>query len=194
MRGRRYTKDYGLENVLDGKGRMRTVSVYKGPGFVFREPPETVEREKRICPILTGLVLVAVFIPLCLRAASMHLWYVSVPTVVSLIPFWMLATACASLIGAKPPVTREVKDRIHERVVIWSLALAFLSLFALVGQIVNLAGGGGGSDWIVGACSLAALVLAILLFRRKGALVMDEVPAEPEEEKLPAPEEGEDIH
>ena len=193
MRGKRYTQDYGLESVLDHKGRQRTVSVYKGPRFVFTAPPEAVEREKRVLPVLTGLVLIAVFIPLCLRAESMHLWYVSVPIVVSLIPFWMLATACAALIGAKPPVTREVKDRVHERTVLWSFVLCFLSLFALVGQIVHLANGGGGADWAVGACSLAALVLAILIFRRRKTLLMEELPPEPSEEAPALPPEGEDI-
>ena len=182
MRGRRYTGDYGLENVLDGRGRQRTVSVYRGPRFVFTAPPEVIEREKRVCPVLTALIFVAVFVPLCLTAASMHLWYVSVPIVLSLVPFWMLATACVALIGAKPPVTREQKDKIHERVVLWSLVLMFLSLFALVGEIAHLAGGSAAAeDWVIGGLSALALVLALLFFRRRKTLLMEELPPEQEE-------------
>ena len=188
MRGRRYTGDYGLENVLDRKGRQRTVTVYRGPRFVFVSPPEVIAREKRACPVLAGLVFLAVFIPLCLPAASMHLWYVSVPLVLALLPFWMLATACTALIGAKPPVTREQKDKIHERVVLWSLVLAFLSLFALAGECVFLAGGSAAAgDWVIAALAALAFVLALLFFRRRKTLLMEELPPE---EKAEAPEEA----
>ena len=191
MRGRRYTGDYGLENVLDAKGRMRTRSVYRGPLFVFTAPPEAVEREKRLCPVLAALIFIVVFVPLCLRADSMHLWYVSVPIVLSLLPFWMLATACAALIGAKPPVTREQKDKIHERVVLWSLVLTFLNLFALVGQIVHLSGGAASAeDWIIGALSAVTFVLALLFFRQKDALLMEELPPEEKEDPAPAEDGG----
>ncbi|MBQ9412558.1 MAG: hypothetical protein IJU29_05615 [Oscillospiraceae bacterium] len=178
MVSRKYTGDYRLENVLDKNGVLRTVPVYRGPLFRFTAEPEALRRVKGRTLLLTAAATAALLLPLLSSAPLLRLWYAALPAALCVLPDAELWMGVRRLYTAGPTVTREHRDKIHDRFAGWSLAFAILAALSLLGQLAGYLGGCGPEGIPATVGTLAALAAAAALFGTKKALLMEPVPSE----------------
>jgi len=173
---KKYTKEQTLQNVLDEKGRLRTVAVYTGPMFRFPAGGGW-RRTRRTLTILTAACLVCALVPLIISTELSRCWYTAMPMTLALLPVVGLAVLCFRLFTVQEPCTRIVRDRLCERVAPWSVLLLILAGLSLAGQIVYYGiHAFSVLDLPVTVCTAALTALAVPLVRMRSALTMEELP------------------
>ena len=177
MVSKKYVGDYRLENVLDEKGRLRTVPVYRGPLFRFKADEERLKRGKRRSALLLAAATAALLLTLLLRSDILSGLWVAMPLALSLLPAVLLWMGAYERFTAGAKLPRDKCDRIHHRFAAWSIVLAALSALSLMGQVAAYL---GGADWTglpVTACTAAVTGCAIFLFLGRKDLELEEIPA-----------------
>ena len=138
MVSRRYVGDYRLENVKDKNGKLVTKPVYKGKYYVFEKSAEEVRRGVRtlaacaavaILTLLTGLLFVG-------NKGFTAQFYTLIPMVICTLPLAYLCVAVYYLLTSKPPVTRERKEKMSDRVSKCALILLLMAGWNLSGTLL----------------------------------------------------------
>lgn len=179
MVSRKYVNDYGLENVRGKNGRVKTVSVYKGPWFRFTAKPEELKKSRSICIAASLAGTAAMLPPLFIKAEILGAVYVLLPLLCCLWPIAFELMGVYRLLTAAERVTREHKDKIYARFSSCCVFQGIFAFFSLAGQIVFyvLNDGGGAGDYAVSVCTALELMMAGLIFINKNKLMMEQVPS-----------------
>ena len=178
MRNIKYAEDYHLENELGRNGKLKTVPVYHGPYFRFAAGEGTVRRAKLLYSALSLLCLFAALAPLLMDTGMARSRFVVLPLVLCLLPVTQLLMGVWRLLTAGEQVTREHRDKLYDRFAGWSMVLLLLSALSLPGQAAYcLHGSLEGADLAVTACTVVLISASAVLFARKKALLMEEVPS-----------------
>ena len=176
---RKYTGDYRLENVLDSRGKMKTVSVYSGAFFRFTESGERLRRTKSLAAVLTVLSAAAGLIPLFINTPIVHNWFVTVPFVCGLLPLAWEIMSVFLILTAKERVKREERDKMTPRLTLASLLVLILTVISLAGQLwFCIRNAVCAADMAVTACTAVLILVSGLLFLQKKPLQMEQVPSE----------------
>lgn len=176
---KKYADDFRLENVLDTNGKLKTKAVYRGKWYRFRSDSDVIGRMKRIYTAL-AIVSVLVLLAMLFTTDTMgNFWYVVMPLACNLIPVFFVVIGCWRLLTARDRVTREHKDKIHDRLAPASL---FQTVFALLGAAGGIASDIRLSSFTLGRALflLGGLVLAaagLFMFLLRNNLLMEETDA-----------------
>ena len=177
MVSRKYVGDYRLENVPDRRGKLKTVPVYRGPLFRFKAENGVVKAAKRRLLLLMAIATAALLATMLLRSEFLTRIYIVMPLVLSILPAVLLWMGVYNLFTAGESVRRDQCDRIHNRFAGWSVVLAVLSAFSLIGQISAFLASFDGRDIPVTVCTVVLLLCGALIFRGKNDLLMEEIPS-----------------
>ncbi len=135
---RKYVSDYRLDNVLGADGKLKTVPVYTGEWYEFEASEEEIQKTRlRYLLLLVGAVLSLLW----LLVFTNHMdrgWYLSMPAALSTIFLLFAGMSVYRLWTAKGPVTREHKDKTHDRMATSTLFVMILSCLCLIGCIYHL--------------------------------------------------------
>ena len=135
---KKYVSDYRLDNVLTESGKLKTVPVYTGDWYEFEAAPEQVRKTKlRYLFLMIGAVLSLLW----LLVFTNHMdrgWYVSMPSALSTIFLLFAGFSVYRLWTADGPVTREHRDKTHDRMATSTLFVMILSCLGLIGCIYHL--------------------------------------------------------
>ena len=164
MVSRKYTGDYRLENITDGKGGLKTVPVYRGTWYRFAAPAAELRRTGLRCLCLISLCTLGVLVPLLLPSEMMGRWYAAMPLVLGVFPLLELWLGLRRLRTAGERFTREHRDKVRDRLSGWSMVMAVLAGLSLIGQIVVYCTGCGIDSVPVTFSAAAALCAALCLF------------------------------
>lgn len=146
MVSRKYTKDYRLENQLDGHGRLVTRPVYCGVRYAFISDAAVLRRLCVIMTLTTALYWIFFWLGLAQSCGALRRWYVSVPFFCGFLPAAFLSGSLYYLwrYSSAPPAegfTREQKDRIYDRLSPCSLIMLIFAALAGVGEIFYILSG-----------------------------------------------------
>ncbi|MBO4326072.1 MAG: hypothetical protein J5950_02230 [Clostridia bacterium] len=189
MLNKKYVGDYRLENMKDKKGKVVTKPVYKGTYYVFEKPADKVRSEVRLIAAFTLLAILFFVLAVAFYSNKgfSAQYYTLVPFLVCVFPLLYLAIAAFYLLksGNSPesPVTRERKDKMHERLAKSSFVIMLLSGWNLCGivlaYILKLAGRESRpvtvNDIVFSSASLFFFASIVLVFSRRKNVTM--VPA-----------------
>ena len=182
MSSRKYTKDYRIEPYLDRKGRLRDRAVYSGLYYTFCQDRREVQKIAWLLSALTLLATVTVVLPMCFSCDYFRRFYLVLPQAFLLLPLYFLWAAILRVFTAGEKVTQEHRDKIVNRIPSAGWAFLILSAVCAIGAVVYaLIDAPHGADWLAGACSLARLIPALLLFLMRGKIQMENVPLPPAE-------------
>ena len=179
MVSKKYVGDYRLENVPDRRGKLKTVPVYRGPLFRFKAEESRLAITKRRMLCFTAIESAALLVTMLLRAEILSRIYVVMPLILSILPTVLLWMGLYNLFTAGKSVPRDKCDRIHNRFAGWSIVLLALAALSLVGQITSYIGSASARGIPVTICTFAIMACAILIFKGRADLLMEEIPADP---------------
>lgn len=177
---RKYVQDYRLENRMSKDGKVRTVPVYKGDWFDFTADPAAVARAKVTYPALIAASGVLLLYLLIFTNHMGNQWYVVLPAAFSLI-FWFFAVLSTyRLLTAKGPVTREHKDKLHDRMAPMTLIFTVLLGLCTVGSVTGIVLQGF-HPWRLAYTLAAALCTCcgLIMFLNRGVLRMEKTDRTP---------------
>jgi hypothetical protein len=170
---RKYINDYVLQELPDKKGKLRKVSVYKGPLYRFTGDGAKTARALSV-PVLAATLCCVT--PLVTVSPATRLMYVMVPLVLALLPLARLWICVYGAVRAGESVTRDKKDRISGSLAPWGMTLLVLAAVSLAGQAYNLiAAGFTRPDGVVAVTTAVAAGCGAYLFSRRNALEMEEI-------------------
>lgn len=135
---RKYVGDYRLDNVLGPNGRLKTVPVYCGDWYELAAPKERHRAIRLRYLSITVLAALALILLLVFTDRMARGWYVTIPAALSTIFLFFAALAVYRLWTATGPVTREHKDKTHDRMAAMSLILLILASLCLIGSVYHL--------------------------------------------------------
>ena len=164
----RYSKDYRLNDSLDGRGRIRTEAEYIGKHFRFRGGLDAARRTGRKALGLCALAWLGFLTALYPESDTGHALYAVLPCAFTALPLWMLTAVAVSVLRVKEPFRRQEQERFTVRfpaAAIFAAALPGIALLGgaarmLFGEISHLTGD------IVFLAGNAVVLLAALLCRR----------------------------
>lgn len=174
---RKYVQDYRLDNVLTTGGRLKTVPVYVGDWYEFEASEGAIRKTKLRYGVYAAVaVLSLVWLLLFtnhMRTESSSGWYVVVPAAISILFLFFACLSIYRLFTAKGPVTREHKDKTHDRMAAMSLVLMILSGLCVCGCVYHLIAVERGF-WQILYTVYAGIYFAsaLLMFLHKGELTM----------------------
>lgn len=170
---RKYVDDYRLDNVLGPNGKLKTVPVYCGDWYEFEADEETVRKTKLRYVVLTALAVASLLYLLIFTNHIGHYWYVAAPLALSTIFLFFAALSTWRLRTANGPVTREHKNKTHDRMATMSLFTTVLAGLCFVGCIYHLiAVEFGVLQLIFTLVAGLYTACALLMFLGRGALRM----------------------
>ncbi len=182
MVSRKYTKDYRLEPYLDRKGRLRDRAVYCGLYYTFCDDRREVRRSACQLAALNAIATFSTVLPLCFPCDYFRQFYLVLPQAFLLLPLYFLWAALYRVFTAEEKVTREHRDKIMNRIPVAGVFLLIFSVAVAVGSVVYaVIGSMRGADWLAAACAVIRLVPAVLIFRLRGKLRLEDVPILPED-------------
>lgn len=135
---RKYVDDYRLDNMLGSNGKLKTVPVYCGDWYEFEADAATVAQARRRYVVLTVVAIVSLLYLLIFTNHIGHVWYVALPVALSTIFLFFTALSTWRLWTAKGPVTREHKDKIHDRMATMSMFTTVLAGLCFAGCVYHL--------------------------------------------------------
>ena len=176
---KKYAKDYESEVYADIRGRLHTKAVYRGKFFRYKAEEVTVRRQMLVD---SGIMLcgwIALFTALMLNTCAGRTMYVILPTVCCFLPMvyvsWSLITGWLH----KVPMKREFADGVYERRCSAGLLFLIFAGVALLGfalmVILKASALFLPADILFGGMLLVLLITAILLFRRRNGLAVEEI-------------------
>ncbi len=177
MVSKKYAADYRLENVRDKHGKLKTVAVYRGTRYTYKASPPAVRRAAILYALLTALSVVCFGVILFLNTAVLRLFYVLLPLLCCLLPLGYLTVAVVYTLTSSPPLTRERRDKICDRLAHTTLFLIFFSGVSLLGAGVACAlaiASINWQTWIYFLATLGIFAAACIMHRKKS--VFDVVP------------------
>ena len=177
MVSKKYVGDYRLENVLDRHGRLKTVPVYRGPMFRFKAGEATLKSAKLRNVLLLAVSSAALLLPLLFPTEILSDIWAALPLAMCLLPTVLLWMGIYELFTAGEKVPRDKCDRIHNRFAGWSIVLVILSALSLLGQTAAYLGGAAWKGLPVTLCTAVVTVCAVLVFRGRKDLELEEVPS-----------------
>ncbi|MBE6767771.1 MAG: hypothetical protein E7549_02530 [Ruminococcaceae bacterium] len=172
MVSKKYAADYRLENVRDKQGKLRTVAVYRGTRYTFKASPQAVRRAARLYALLTAWSVLCFGVILFLNAAVLRQFYVLLPVLCCLLPLGYLTVAVIYTFTSTPPLTRERRDKICDRLAHTTVLLIFFSGVSLLGAGAAVALSLATTEWQTWVFFLAALGIfsaSCVMYRKKGA-------------------------
>lgn len=172
MVSKKYAADYRLENVRDKQGKLKTIAVYRGTRYTFKASPQAVRRTAILYALLTAASLLCFGVTLFLNTAVMRQFYVLIPLLCCLLPLGYLTIAVIYTFTSAPPLTRERRDKICDRLAHTTLLLMFFSGVSLLGAGVACAASLATMDWQAWIFFIAMLGLftsACVMQRKKHA-------------------------
>ncbi len=178
MVSKKYVGDYRLENVLDRRGKLKTVPVYRGPLFRFKQEESVVKRAKVRCIVFTAAATISLFATLIIRAELLQIIYVVMPLILCILPVSLLWMGNYNLLTVGKTVRRDQNDRIHNRFAGWSIVLLILSAMSLIGQITAYLKHAATGSIPITVSTVVIIVCAVLIFITKKDLEMRECPPE----------------
>ena len=133
----KYAADYRLENELNPRnGKLRTVTVYRGPLFSFVRSEAIIKKMRLLYPLLTGLSVLIYAGLLFTNTAAGHTFYVMLPIAPLCFPLLYAMAGCWRLLTAKAQVTREHRDKTQNRLAATSACMMGFSGASVIGHIV----------------------------------------------------------
>ena len=191
---RKYAQDYRLDHVLRPSGRLKTVAVYDGPRFTFTASDARLAQARVWVPLLTGLCSLLTFYLLWFSPDVKNVWYAILPACFSVVSLAFVWASVFRFLTAKPPVTRECRDRSGRRFGPACLITAILHGLCAVGSTVYLFlnAAFGLSQILYALAAALGCAAALTLFLRRGVLAMRQLEASGEDasagEAAPLPE------
>lgn len=180
MVSRKYTKDYRLEPYLDRKGRLRDRAVYCGLYYTFCEDRGKVRKAAWQLTALNAIATLSVVLPMCFRCDYFRQFYLVLPQAFLFLPLYFLWAAIYRVFTAEEKVTQEHRDKIMNRLPTAGVFLLIFSGVSVVGTVVYaVIGILRGADWFAAACAVIRLVPAVLIFRLRGKLRLEDIPIPP---------------
>ena len=171
--GRKYADDYRLDNVLTPGGKLKTVPIYCGDWFELELSGAAAAAVKRRYLILMITAVVSLLYLLSFTNHMDRSWYVALPAGISTIFLFFTGCAVWRLWTANGPVTREHKDKTHDRLAPMSMFSFVLALLCLAGCIYHLiAVRFGALQLLFTAFSGLYLASTFLMFHGRKALLM----------------------
>ena len=163
----KYLNDYSVEQYVDERGKTKNRVTYVA-GYYTLSP--AIDAKNRLLIMVASLLLwlpfIAAFIPL---TKASHIYYVTLPYVVSIIPLYLMTVSAVSLFREGEIFTREKSDKIVRNLPSCSIIVAILEAVAFVGLVVTAIIDAEGmlyGDIIFGAASLIIAVAGSMIFSK----------------------------
>lgn len=177
---RKYAKDYRVETRLNSAGRQELYAVYEGAYYWFSCPQAELKRLKLWYGVLS--VLADVFLAILLFSSNRfhpNFRYLILPAALSVVPTYYVLSSAARLCLAREPVVRKHRDKICKTLPGAALVQSLLALLSVAAQLLQplLHGWDASAIWLL-VCAVCYAAASWLLVLRRGALKMEELPAE----------------
>ena len=166
----KYNRDYRLIEDFKENGRVRTGYEYIGDPWFFHLDGNTVEKEKKKSLVLILLAAAAFVIALIPYTNMMHKLWIALPFAVTAVPIFLMGDLIISFQKWKEPMEHRNADKLNNSFPARSLAMAYLSLISLAGEIVYLILNGGlkiTGDGIMLGCTAVIFWCSLMLFRSR---------------------------
>lgn len=165
----KYNRDYRLIEEFKENGRVRTDYEYIGDPWLFHFDEKTVEKEKKKAFVLTFLAAAAFILALVPFTNMMHKLWIALPYSVTAVPIFMMGDLVISMQKWHEPMEHRNADKLNNSFPARSLAIAYLSFVALIGEIVYLVMNGltVPGDTVMIVCTALILWCALMLFRSR---------------------------
>jgi len=140
MSYKKFLSDYRIEEFFDEKGRKKSKAVYTGDYYVFS--PAVSIRDKRLIMISSILCWIALIGALALLTSVSRVRYVMTPSIISVLPLFLMTVSAGTLLLEGERMKREKADRVRRWLPPSSLTAVILSCAALLGFIINAVNSG----------------------------------------------------
>ncbi len=193
MLRKKYTRDYDIETSLGRNGRMQENVTYIGTYFSFAAERGAVRRAGIRLSALTALSSLVVLLPLLFHSDYLQQYYTAVPTLLCVIPLYMLWAGIYRVFTAGERVTHEHRDKIANRIPEGALIFAVLSALCVIGTILYymMARTMHTTDYICAFAAAFRAAAAVPIFLMRRAFAMNELSSTvaPEKNHLRSAEE-----
>ena len=166
----KYSKDYRLVEEFRENGRVHTGFEYIGEPWFFCADEKTVAEEKKKALGLIILAAAAFVMALIPYSGMMHRLWIALPFGFSAIPLFLTGDLVFSMQKWTGPMENRNADKLNNSYPPRTLAVAYLSIVALIAEIVYLVRNGFAvpGDRIVLICTAVMFWCALMLFKRRG--------------------------
>ena len=173
MAGKKYTRDYRLNDSLDERGRIRTETEYIGVYFRYAAGADAARGACGRMLCLTGGAAACFVLSLLPRSTASLTLYVMLPYLFTALPIGLLLAALLRLRGRGERLDHRAADQANDRVPGCCLWLMLLPGVSLLGEGIALTFGRAAflpGDGLFLAFALGTGLLGMLCFREKDAL------------------------
>lgn len=178
---RKYANDYRLENYVSDNGKIVTRAVYRGDYFRFCVGAGMLRRTRALMTLALMSYWGVFWLGLFIDTSAMRQWYVSFPYFIGFLPsafmtgslyyFWKY-TLCPPECG----FTREERDRLGEKLTVYSFTQLLAAALALAGLIVFFIAGAPGAKglWeiLLAGCQVIMTAASTILIMSKKHTIM----------------------
>ncbi|MBR5501398.1 MAG: hypothetical protein IKV55_00020 [Oscillospiraceae bacterium] len=156
MGNKKYRSDYKLRYDADDKGRIKADAVYTGSLYRFAADADVRQRGAKRTALFTAAAWLAWLLPLLVKSAAAHAFYVIFPHVGSGIALWYLALGAAAFVRSGEPLSRQQSEQLQNRLGGGSAVGMALALISFAGCAVFMLNSGAAAGDMVFALGAAA--------------------------------------
>lgn len=138
MASRKYTEDYELVTTTDSMGREKKSAVYRGTYFETDLDQASLLKFKRLCMLLTALIIILQIGSGFIANPGMNNFYVAIPFAFSFFPLVYLADSVLRLPKAKRPLRRDEVAFSFDRIKVTGIILGIFIIAGIIGEIIFL--------------------------------------------------------
>lgn len=174
---RKYADDYRLENVPDGRGKLKTVPVYAGAQFRFLADASRIRRLRVLFPVCWAVASAAwlAVMTMNLRPARLA-WCVLLPFVGAALCLFFEGCGVYRLLTAGKQVTREHHDKLYSRIAGASVCHMISGALAIAGSVAILCRNPFAPMYaVVLGCCVVYTACGVVMFLRRGGLRMEQI-------------------
>lgn len=138
MAKKKYVKDYKLNHIVDGSGRLKSEPEYVGSYYIFRESAAQVKAQAIKCIAACALAWASFIGSLFLNTGAMRLFHISLPYAFTAIPLWMLTGVCIKAYRTYGKMQHRQSDEMTQKYPAAAMWSALLPILALTGMLISL--------------------------------------------------------
>ena len=166
MGNKKYRSDYTLRYDADEKGRIKADAVYTSSRYRFAADEQTRLRSAKRTVLFAAAAWLAWLLPLLVKSAASHAFYIIFPQVGSGIALWYLTLGAAAFLRGGESLSRKQSEQLQNRLGGCAVSM-MLAAVSLVGCVVFLLQNGAAVGDILFALGAAAQTVCCALAWRE---------------------------
>ena len=167
MGNKKYRSDYTLRYDADEKGRIKADAVYTGSRYRFAADEQTRLRSAKRTVLFVAAAWLAWLLPLLVKSAASHAFYIIFPQVGSGIALWYLTLGAAAFLRGGESLSRQQSEQLQNRLGGGCAVSMMLAAVSFVGCVVFLLQNGAAAGDILFALGAAAQTVCCALAWRE---------------------------